>query len=69
MQQVFRLLDFNIYNENITNDDDDNNEPSPNSNQSRFLIQMFGIDEVGDSYSVIIENYKPFFYIFNHQFF
>lgn len=63
MQQVFRLLDFNIYNENITNDDDDNNEPSPNSNQSRFLIQMFGIDEVGDSYSVIIENYKPFFYI------
>ena len=28
-----------------------------------FSIQMFGIDERGNQCSIIVEDYKPFFYI------
>ena len=28
-----------------------------------FVIQMFGINENGETFSLMIENYTPFFYI------
>ena len=52
----FRLIDFHIYDETTSiNSDDENLE--------KFIIQMFGKDEKGKTYSVFVENFKPFFYV------
>lgn len=58
MEYCMRLFDFNVYNAPDPEKDDqefvDNNV---------FMIQMFGIDETGASYSVVVEGYRPFFYV------
>ncbi len=46
---AIRLLDFRVFQE----DDDD---------ATVFKIQMFGNDDVGRTYSVIVDDYKPVFY-------
>jgi DNA polymerase elongation subunit (family B) len=66
MEQVFRLFDFNIYNENKSETNSsggsDNGKPSyKDSNQ--FVIQMFGLDEKGKTCSIVIDDFKPFFYV------
>jgi DNA polymerase elongation subunit (family B) len=33
------------------------------NNKSSFEIQAFGIDEIGKTYSILIKNMKPFFYV------
>ena len=49
----FRLLDFNIYNEEIEVETDSDNEDKKKFGDNKsFIIQMFGIDEKGRSYSV-----------------
>ena len=62
MERSFRLFDFNIYNEKNadSNEDDDSNSHKDNST---FTIQMFGINEIGETCSIIVEDYKPFFYV------
>ena len=70
MEQVFRIFDFNVYND-FKNDDSSNDENSiinNNNNKSfkdscRFLIQIFGINESGQSCSIMVEEFKPFFYV------
>ena len=59
---VFFDFDFNIYNEKNadSNEDDDNDSHKDNST---FTIQMFGINEIGETCSIIVEDYKPFFYV------
>ena len=60
MEHVFRLVDFNIYNANDSSDD----EPkSCYKDDKQFIIQMFGLDESGKTYSLTVEGFKPFFYI------
>ena len=59
MRQVsFKLLEFNIYDDNIITEDSnkyrDNRE---------FMVQAFGINEKGETASIFIEGYTPFFYI------
>jgi len=79
MEHIFRLLDFNVYNkplpvdyrddDNMDSDDDmemiDYEKPSINKyvDQNKFFIQMFGLDETGKTCSIIVEDFKPFFYI------
>ena len=53
----FKLLDFNIYEQPKNDSDSDDNEPKP------FIIQMFGLNEKGNSVSIFIDDFKPFFYI------
>jgi DNA polymerase elongation subunit (family B) len=47
--------------------DDNMGFSKPNINkyvdQNKFFIQMFGLDETGKTCSIIVENFKPFFYI------
>ena len=43
----FRLFDFYVYNDKDT---------------YKFYIQMFGVNDNGESASIIINDYKPFFY-------
>ena len=65
METIFRLFDFNVYNEKEHADSSEDETTPLNKNQdtSKFLIQMFGINETGESCSIIAENYKPFFYV------
>jgi DNA polymerase elongation subunit (family B) len=65
MEHVFRLYDFNVYNKKgeakeESGSDDDSGAKSDISN---FVIQMFGINEKGESCSILAENFKPFFYV------
>ena len=58
---VFKLLDFNVINQSEESSSSDND--TPNKDTTRFLIQMFGINKLGKSTSIIVENFKPFFYV------
>jgi DNA polymerase elongation subunit (family B) len=64
MEQVFRLYDFNVLNQNKENNDEDEFQATTKfEDSSIFLIQMFGINEKGETCSIIAENFKPFFYV------
>lgn len=58
-----RIFDFNVFSEKqaVNSDDDEGN--SAKSDASSFMIQMFGIDENGKTCSIIVEDFKPFFYV------
>ena len=69
-ERSFRLLDFNIYDEKIEEKEelsDDNSEESEEYTKKQdtreFIIQMYGINEKGETCSVYVKKYKPFFYI------
>lgn len=51
----FKLLDFKVEDEDIEGEEKQLNK--------QFIIQIFGIDETGDRYSLFIEDFKPYFYI------
>jgi DNA polymerase elongation subunit (family B) len=65
MEHVFRLYDFNVYNKKNTSKEDSSSEEenTPKTDTNRFVIQMFGINEVGESCSILVEDFKPFFYV------
>jgi DNA polymerase elongation subunit (family B) len=54
-----------VYNGNgnkESSDDDDEYSKSKTDN-TNFVIQMFGINEQGEKASIIVEEYQPFFYV------
>ena len=61
MEHVFKLFEFNIYNEKGVQDEDA--EIKSNTDINKFVIQMFGINEEGQKASIIVEEYQPFFYL------
>jgi len=65
MEHVFRLYDFNVYNKkNESKEESGSDEDSGvKSDINNFIIQMFGINEKGESCSILAENFKPFFYV------
>jgi DNA polymerase elongation subunit (family B) len=60
-----RLFDFQIDNRKYEDDDgsDDDGMKKTYKDNKVFEIQIFGIDEVGDTYCLFVNNFKPFFYI------
>ena len=60
MEHILRIFDFNVYNASESASDDEQNVYKDTNN---FVIQIFGVDEVGKTYSLIAEGYKPFFYV------
>ena len=72
MENIFRLYDFNVYNEknDTLNDSDEDSidvEKIQKKDDKCFFIQMFGINEIGNSCSIIVEGFKPFFYVKVHD--
>jgi DNA polymerase elongation subunit (family B) len=70
MEHIFRILDFNVYNEKDSSiDDDETSSDSDKENynikkdSTKFTIQIFGLNEKGKTCSIITEYYKPFFYV------
>ncbi len=61
MEHVFKLFEFNIYNEKGVQDEDA--EIKSNTDINKFVIQMFSINEEGQKASIIVEEYQPFFYL------
>jgi len=67
LEKSFRLLDFNIYDEQIVNDTSSGSESGEELKQKcdtkQFIIQMFGINEKGESFCLFVNDYRPFFYV------
>jgi DNA polymerase elongation subunit (family B) len=64
MEHIFKLFEFNIYNDKGLDKDSDSDEDIRKFKDSgRFMIQMFGINEQGLKASIIAEDYNPFFYV------
>ena len=72
----FRLLDFHVSNEEQQEEESSGEEPYWDENLEEyvggkkekrdnkiFTIEAFGKDEKGQTYSLLVENYEPFFYI------
>ena len=67
----FRLIDFHTYDSVDTNtesgssdNDSVNSSISANAKKTEcFYIQMFGLNEAGDTCSIIVNDFQPFFYI------
>jgi len=64
MEKVFRIFDFNVFNENnADNSDSEPEQTNTYSDKSNFIIQIFGLDEQGKTCSIFVEDFKPFFYV------
>ena len=72
MDYEYKLFEFNIYtrpafsedvSENSSEDENNKYGSSKMTDKNIFSIQMFGIDEQGNQCSIIVEDYKPFFYV------
>ncbi len=64
MDYVFKLFEFNVYNDRgIDPNSESDEEVGFKKDTSRFVIQMFGINEEGKNASIIVEDYNPFFYL------
>ena len=68
IRKTFRLLDFHIYDdktEAAVSDDSsvDSGAPTTKKDDGKFVIQMFGINESGETCSLFVSDYQPFFYI------
>jgi DNA polymerase elongation subunit (family B) len=68
MTHTFRLCDFNInnkkkYDEDANETDDVEEEDDSSPKTEAFNIQMFGLNERGETCSITAEDYTPFFYV------
>ena len=71
VRKSFRLFDFNIYDEDKIGSSDDSdssensevNEYTPLTDEKSFIIQMFGVNEKGDTCCLYVEDYQPFFFL------
>jgi DNA polymerase elongation subunit (family B) len=66
MNYTFRLVDFNISNKKIGDDEEDLQEDDDledTATTETFNIQMFGLNEQGETCSIIVEDFSPFFYV------
>jgi len=67
MEQVFRIFDFNVFNEKNSRNEDSSSSNDENmsvyKDTLQFKIQMFGLNEKGQTCSIIVEEFKPYFYL------
>ena len=64
MSDSFKLLSFNVYDDEVQkdNNDEENNGFVP-CRDREFMVQMFGINEKGETASIFVEGFTPFFYV------
>ena len=63
MEHIFRVFDYNVYNAYDSLRDNNNESNNTFKDTNSFMIQMFGVDEYGKTYSITVEGFKPFFYV------
>ena len=69
----FRLIDFHIYDESPPKENDSGSDEDEGRYKSngwtkktddlQFVIQMFGINERGETCCIYVNDYQPFFYV------
>ena len=73
--KLFRLFDYHVFDKKPTDEtDDDSNSDSEKSSfvvskeqDTQFTIQMFGINEYGQTCAILLTDYRPFFYVKGHD--
>ena len=71
IRKNYRLIDFHIYDERpddsiqtVDHDSDDSDKkPIRRNDDAQFIIQMYSINEQGETCSLIVDDFAPFFYI------
>ena len=63
MEHILRVFDFNVYNSKDSSGESLDDEQNVYIDTNIFMIQMFGVDEKGETYSVNVDGFKPFFYL------
>jgi DNA polymerase elongation subunit (family B) len=65
MEHTYRILDFNVYNDKKSSSElsDSDDDTSKFKDSTCFIIQMFGVNESGKTCSILVEDFKPFFYV------
>ena len=64
VSKSFKLIDFHVYDEFVKEQKPDKPDPTKSIKQlPNFIIQMFGVNEKGETCSISIPDYEPFFYI------
>ena len=67
----FRLIDFKTFDETLnaiksgtpSGSDDSSSDESQTSSVRQFMVQMFGVNEQGQTCSIIVYDFKPFFFL------
>ena len=65
----FRLLDFHLFDKSPENETSEDNQSESGSSPKyvkdppKFVIQMFGINEQGETCCIFVDNFAPFFYV------
>ena len=62
MDVSFKLTDFKVYNRAIEQESD-GEECKPKKDCARFVVQMFGLNKDGETASILVEDFPPFFYV------
>ena len=62
MKPSFRLLSFNTYDEEVVREDDSDEKTEWTPPEKDFTIQMFGINEKGETAAIFVKKFTPFFY-------
>jgi len=63
MEHIFRIFDFNVFNSKNVDISDSDSDENIYKDTTNFLIQMFGVNEKGETCSIQVEDFKPFFYV------
>jgi len=63
MEHIFRIFDFNVFNSKNADISDSDSDENVYKDTTNFLIQMFGVNEKGETCSIQVEDFKPFFYV------
>ena len=56
---AFKLFDFCLHNQETT----DVQTTNGRKDNKQFLIEMFAMNQKGETASILVEGFKPFFYI------
>jgi DNA polymerase elongation subunit (family B) len=60
----FRLIDFRVYDDILTTQKKSSDEDEKKTKEKpHMIIQMFGVNEKGETCSIFINDYTPFFYV------
>ena len=67
MAKVFRLLTFSSFDKSKQNEENENSSDSENCKYKQlnkeYLIQMYGLNDKGETASILVTGYTPFFYV------
>lgn len=72
--KTFRLIDFHVYDQSLddsssdswsgsSNDDSGGEWQAKEFKETNYVIQMFGLDEKGNTVSIYVDDYRPFFFV------